>query len=285
MRIFSVLVFFTFISTFGFSNVDIVYRPNDVLKDDSIKVKKRPAKTFYDTSAIFRENWENQLTFSYKTKSFKASKTICFTDSIHGYSYPIEKRMTSGFGKRHHSHHNGIDIPLNTGDKIVAVFDGKVRYAKYNSGGFGNLVIIRHVNGLETYYAHLSRIKVKPNQIVKAGQVIGLGGNTGRSYGAHLHFEVRYQDKPLNPEMIFDTQDFCLREDVAMVGELTQKRTIQHRSNEQFDMASTNIYRIEKGDTLSKIAQKTGKSIDELCDLNGISRSSVLQIGQKLRIN
>src|SRR5690606_7989624 len=153
------------------------------------------------------------------------------------------------------------------------------------NGGFGNLIIIRHVNGLETYYAHLSRIKVKPNQIVKAGQVIGLGGNTGRSYGAHLHFEVRYQDKPLNPEMVFDTEGFCLREDVAMVGQLTQKKTVSHRSNEHFDIASTNIYRIEKGDTLSKIAQKTGKSIDELCDLNGLSRSSILQIGQKIRVN
>ena len=285
MRIFSALTFFAFISSFSFASNNATYMWNVSFKEDSLKSKKRSTKTFYDTSAIFRENWDNNLTFSYKKKSYKASKVICFTDSIHGYSYPIEKRMTSGFGRRHHSHHYGIDIPLNTGDKIVAVFDGKVRYAKYNGGGFGNLVIIRHVNGLETYYAHLSRIKVKPNQVVKAGQVIGLGGNTGRSYGAHLHFEVRYQDKPLNPEIVFDTEGFCLREDVAMVGELTQKRTVQHKSNAQFDIASTNIYRIEKGDTLSKIAQKTGKSIDELCDLNGLSRSSILQIGQKIRVN
>ena len=210
MRIFSALVFFTFISTFNFASDHTTYRWNVSFKEDSLKSKKRSTKTFYDTSAIYRENWDNNLTFSYKTKSYKASKVICFTDSIHGYSYPIEKRMSSGFGRRHHSHHYGIDIPLNTGDKIVAVFDGKVRYAKYNNGGFGNLIIIRHVNGLETYYAHLSRIKVKPNQVVKAGQVIGLGGNTGRSYGAHLHFEVRYQDKPLNPELLFDTDGFCL---------------------------------------------------------------------------
>lgn len=285
MKFFIALAFITFISSYSWASVPSLFQLKETYKEDSLKPTRKTSKSFYDTSAIFRENWDNHTTFSYKKKSYKASKVICFTDSLHGYSYPIEKRVSSGFGPRHHSHHYGIDIPLKTGDKIVAVFDGKVRYAKYNNGGFGNLVIIRHVNGLETYYAHLSKIKVKPNQLVKAGQIIGLGGNTGRSYGAHLHFEVRYQDKPLNPEILFDTEDFCLREDRAMVGELTGKRTVKHRANDQYDLANGNIYLIQKGDTLSEISQKTGKSIDELCAMNGISKSSILQIGQKIKIN
>lgn len=251
---------------------------------DSIK-----KMSFYDTSSIYTNDWKVNITFAYNDKSYKASQTIKFTDSIHSYSFPIEKKMTSPFGKRGRSFHKGVDIPLHTGEKIVAAFDGKVRYATYNNGGFGRLVIIRHTNGLETYYAHLSKIKVKPNQIVKAGEVIGLGGSTGRSYSPHLHFEVRFRDKPINPENIFDVHDFCLLNEEAMVGELILKNGHKHHIHtptlsKEF-LAKGTVYSIKSGDTLSKIAARNGTSIDALCSLNGMDRNSILQIGQKIRVN
>ena len=122
-------------------------------------------------------------------------------DDIHkDFDCPVQGIVTSRYGYRKGRYHNGIDLNLRTGDTVKAAFSGRVRYAKWNDGGFGNLVIIRHHNGLETFYAHLSKHLVAPDQEVKAGEPIGLGGNTGRSFGAHLHFEVRFYDAPMNPE-------------------------------------------------------------------------------------
>jgi len=253
--------------------------------EDSILKQESKLISFYDTSTIFTENWLVNITFAYADKSYTASKKIYFTDSIRGFAYPIEHPMTSPFGKRHSSYHKGIDIPLRTGEKVVAAFDGKVRYAKYNNGGFGRLVIIRHANGTETYYAHLSKIRVKANQIVKAGEEIGLGGSTGRSYSPHLHFEIRYHDRPINPENIFDSEDYCLKNEVAMLGTLILDKSPKTKPiiTEEF-IANGSIYSIKSGDTLSKIAQRTGMSIQDICSLNGIHRNDVLRIGQKIKV-
>ncbi len=253
--------------------------------EDSILKQENNPIYFYDTSTIFTENWLVNITFAYADKSYTASEKIYFTDSIRGFAYPIEHPMTSPFGKRHSSYHKGIDIPLRTGEKVMAAFDGKVRYAKYNNGGFGRLVIIRHANGTETYYAHLSKIRVKANQIVKAGQEIGLGGSTGRSYSPHLHFEIRYHDRPINPENIFDTESYCLRNEDAMLGTLILKKS-HHVSpiiTEEY-IANGSVYSIKSGDTLSKISQRTGMSIQDICSLNGIQRNDVLRIGQKIKV-
>lgn len=282
MKSISSFLFFSILSlnSFGFSNQNQI--ENDTLKPES----KSAEEAFYDTSSVFTEDWIINQTFSYSNKKYDVTKGLALVDSIHSYAFPIEKKTSSPFGRRHSSYHKGIDIPLKTGEGIVAAFDGKVRYAKYNGGGFGNLVIIRHINGLETYYAHLSKLKVKPNQIVKAGELIGLGGSTGRSYSPHLHFEVRYRDKALNPEKIFDTEAYCLRNDETLVGELMQNSRARkhHHIDEEF-LAKGTVYSIKSGDTLSKIAARSGTTVSELCTLNGLSRSSVLQIGQRIRVN
>lgn len=119
------------------------------------------------------------------------------------FTMPIEGVVTSRYGWRRGRAHRGIDLDLVTGDNIKVVMDGKVRFAKYY-GGFGNCVVVRHNNGLETIYAHMSKILVKPNDYVYSGQVIGKGGNTGRSYGSHLHFEARYKNHAIHPEYLFD---------------------------------------------------------------------------------
>lgn len=246
---------------------------------DSLKRNKRVS--FYDTSHVYTNHWVENVTFAYSGERFNSKNLLQITDSIHGYAFPIESETTSGFGRRHGGYHKGIDIPVSSGTKIIAAFDGKVRYAKYNGGGFGNLVIIRHPNGLETYYAHMSKIKVKVNQVVKAGQLIGLSGNTGRSYAPHLHFEIRYFDVAIDPDKVFDLNHYCLRKDQTSIAELMApkgsiKRSIPLKS------ADHEAYAVQSGDTLSKIAHKYGTTIEALCELNGIQRNSILQIGQKI---
>lgn len=100
--------------------------------------------------------------------------------------------------------HKGIDVKVYIGDTICAAFDGKVRVVNYDANGYGYYIVIRHSNGLETVYGHLSKQLVKINQIVKSGEPIGLGGNTGRSTGSHLHFETRLCGMALNPSYMFD---------------------------------------------------------------------------------
>ena len=125
-------------------------------------------------------------------------------DDLTQFKSPVTGKVLSKYGPRRRRNHNGVDIPLRPGEPVYATFDGRVRYAKYNTGGYGNLVIVRHRNGLETWNAHLSKLNVKPNDYVKAGQVIGFSGNTGRSRGPHLHYEMRYQDQTFDPEFIVD---------------------------------------------------------------------------------
>jgi hypothetical protein len=152
-------------------------------------------------------------------------------------------------------------------------------------------VIVRHVNGLETYYAHLSKLKVKPNQVVKAGELIGLGGSTGRSYSPHLHFEVRYNHHAFDPEKIFDLENFCLKQEEAMVCDLFSKSrgSNKEHAHEKTEISTANlktgtVYSIKSGDSLGKIARKYGTSVSTLCRLNGISQNTVLQIGQKIQV-
>jgi murein DD-endopeptidase MepM/ murein hydrolase activator NlpD len=167
-------------------------------------------------SPVYRNNWDTTQIFAYKNvepSSLPSTIELQLIDDLSGFHYPYMKSVISPFGprgRRGHKH-QGVDLPLRIGDPIYATFDGKVRYAKYNSGGYGNLVIVRHANGLETWYAHLTRCNVEPNDWVKAGQVIGFGGSTGRSTGPHLHFEVRYSDLTFDPQFLFDFPNGLLK--------------------------------------------------------------------------
>jgi murein DD-endopeptidase MepM/ murein hydrolase activator NlpD len=220
-------------------------------------------------------------------------------DSIHtDFVMPFDGYVTSRYGYRKGRYHNGIDINLNTGDTVRACWSGKVRYAKWNNGGFGNLVIIRHYNGLETFYAHLSKLMVAPNSDVKAGDVIGLGGNTGRSYGSHLHFEVRFYDAPINPEEIIDVANKTVKDQNLFVHKGIFRPGAKPSDYYQGDGHGTEVasvakpvsnstrkyYRVKSGDTLSEIATKNHTTITKICQLNGIRRTTTLQIGRQLRV-
>ena len=214
-------------------------------------------------------------------------KTVVIPDSFRidmtGFCMPTSNtKITSKFGPRRRRMHNGLDVKVYIGDTIRAAFDGKVRMVKYERRGYGKYVVIRHDNGLETVYGHLSKQLVKEDQYVEAGEVIGLGGNTGRSTGSHLHFETRFLGQAINPALLFDFE----KQDVVADSYLFQKGKNRYRSGRTSAIASNGdvqYYKVRRGDSLSRIAKRTGTSIDALCKLNKISRRATLRIGQVLR--
>ncbi len=198
---------------------------------------------------------------------------------------------TSHFGPRRRRFHYGLDLAMHTGEPIYAAFDGVVRFSKYNSS-YGHLIVIRHDNGLETYYAHLSKRHVTPGTRVKAGEEIGLCGNTGRSRGSHLHFEIRYNGNAINPENVISCETRTLitptltltRNSFRKVAKPGLSNTSSSRSHAGNYSSDGKYYKVRTGDTLSRIAKRNGTTISKLCKLNGLKESSVIRPGQKLRI-
>jgi murein DD-endopeptidase MepM/ murein hydrolase activator NlpD len=224
--------------------------------------------------------WINSTVNPYKIDVSKIQDTITF--ELCDFVYPLPKPMhiTSKFGFRRGRSHNGIDMKLTTGDTVVAPIRGMVRITGNNGRrkGYGNFIVIRHYNGLETVYGHLSKILVKENQVVEAGELIALGGNTGRSTGSHLHWEIRYLGNPINPE---DVIDFENRRPIMDVYYMHKQKTFEH----VIEQAKARYWTIKKGDSLSKISKRTGVSIKRLCALNKITTKTILRIGRTIRYN
>ena len=189
--------------------------------------------------------------------------------------------VTSKYGPRRRRMHKGIDLKVQKGDTIRAAFSGKIRIRNYERRGYGYYLVIRHPNGLETVYGHLSKFLVERDEIVKAGQPIGLGGNTGRSTGSHLHFETRFLGQAINPAEIIDFENSAPHQDVFVFRNVKingRKSNIYTSSNNQMV-----YHRVKSGDTLGKIARMYGTSVSELCRLNGLKSTSTLRIGQSIR--
>lgn len=234
----------------------------------------------YPAFGIYPE-WSNDYAHSYKNVVLPDSFKIDLSE----FCMPTTNtKITSKFGPRRRRMHNGIDVKVYIGDTIRSAFSGKVRVVK-NQGrrvGYGKYVIIRHENGLETVYAHLSKQLVKEDQYVEAGEVIGLGGNTGRSTGSHLHFETRFLGQAINPALLFDFE----KQDIVADSYLFMKgKNRYRRNNSSYASANGDVqyYKVRKGDSLSRISQKTGVSIDRLCKLNGITRRTTLRPNQVLK--
>ncbi|MBK6754847.1 MAG: peptidoglycan DD-metalloendopeptidase family protein [Flavobacteriales bacterium] len=217
----------------------------------------------WNTSSIFGHHDQNAA---------MAPVDLDLSHAACDHAMPICGKVNSPFGPRHGRMHYGVDLDLETGDAVVAAFAGMVRIARYHKS-FGNVVVIRHPNGLETLYGHLSRLSVDVGEMVEAGERIGLGGSTGRSTGSHLHFEVRYLGRPIDPAMVYDIPE----------GELVSRQL--HLSAKSFEAPATaaRYYRVKRGDTLSAIARRQGTSVARLCKINRISARSTLRIGQTLR--
>lgn len=193
------------------------------------------------------------------------------------WSPPLENmRVTSNFGFRAPRWHYGTDIGLSVGDSVRSMFDGIVRIKKNDPSGYGLYVVVRHKNGLETLYGHFSKQLVEVGDEVRAGQVIGLGGSTGRSSGPHLHLETRYMGTALNPEDVYDFKSNALRHETVIITPANfsylkeTKKVVYHR--------------VRSGDTLSRISQRYGVSIAQLKRMNKM-RGTSIRVGQRLRVH
>ena len=251
---------------------------------------------------IFEKYWDTQGLFPYREvdmSSMPSSVVIELLDSVTGYHCPYQGNVhpRGKYGPRRPPQPPGIDLPLRTGDPIYATFSGRVRISEYNRGGYGNLVIIRHDNGLETYYGHLSERLVEPNQWVEAGQVIGLGGSTGRSTGPHLHFETRYYGQSFDPERLIDFKSGMLCRDMFLLkksyfsihskaGQDFEDEIANEEQDkkEEAEKAAMRYHTIRQGDTLGALARKYGTTVGNICRLNGIKSTTILRLGRKLRV-
>lgn len=197
------------------------------------------------------------------------------------YTFPLGgSKINSDFGWRKSRFHSGIDLDLEVGDNVYASFDGIVKRSDYVSG-YGNLVVIKHFNGLETYYAHLSKILVMEGDTIASGDKIALGGNTGRSTGPHLHYEIRYRGAAINPKYLVNFKDADINSEVFYLKKEHFKPTTTAGTT---TVAGKKYYTVKKGDTLGKIAARNNTTVSKICKLNGISSKKVLKPGQKLRV-
>ncbi|MBR1389537.1 MAG: peptidoglycan DD-metalloendopeptidase family protein [Prevotella sp.] len=267
---------------------------------------ENPAADLYD-------EWDTEMTHYHNANSVLPDTA---TIDLRGFCMPTPSRViTSNFGARWGRQHKGLDIKVYIGDTIRAAFSGKVRIVKYEAKGYGKYVVIRHYNGLETYYGHMSKQLVKEDQEVRAGDPIGLGGNTGRSTGSHLHFETRLCGVALNPALMFDfrnqdvTGDFYTYRRNKYAAESAQATRLRGangnyaNSTGRFDtdeddddeMAiaapeasftpEIHFHKVKKGETLQSIARKRNMTIDALCKLNHIGKNIRLMPGQILKYN
>ena len=245
----------------------------------------------------FHDYWDSDKVNPYKGVVLATPFKIQFDQAT--FTHPIDGyiEVTSRFGRRRRRPHRGLDINLETGDVVRSVLPGKIRFVGYSSG-HGKTVVVRHANEVETVYAHLSSYGVKENDIVSEGQVIGLGGNTGRSTGSHLHLEVRYKGTCIHPEYVFNFDGSQTIRGTELWVSNAWKSPRFHSAYRQSQFtpllteadavaaqkAEPKYHRVRKGQTLGHIAGRHGMGISELCRLNGISRKSILRIGQRLRI-
>lgn len=254
-------------------------------------------------SADLYANWDNK----YAHRATELPET--YKIDLRHFTMPTTSRViTSNFGSRWGRQHKGLDIKVYIGDTIRAAFSGKVRIVRYEAGGYGKYIVIRHNNGLETIYGHLSKQLVEENQEVRSGEVIGLGGNTGRSTGSHLHFETRLCGVALNPALMFDfraqdvTGDYYAFNKQTYDSESTNATRLRGKqdsstyasSNSSDDYATNkrttsgltdqiSYHKVKKGETLDRIAKKRGVTVEKICKLNHITKTMRLRPGQILR--
>ena len=276
--------------------VDRKMKAVDTLMLKSVTVREEmenPAAELY-------EDWNN--IYAHRATELPESYRI----NLKHFCMPTPSRViTSNFGYRWGRQHEGLDIKVYIGDTIRAAFSGKVRMVKYDGRGYGKYVVIRHNNGLETLYGHMSAQLVEENQVVRAGEPIGLGGNTGRSTGSHLHFETRLCGVAINPALMFDFReqdvvgDSYLFRRASYKAESTEATRLRGKvgngsysredvvgaSGSQGDNINGEVlyHKVASGETLQSIAEKHGVTVDAICRLNHIRKTMRLRPGQILR--
>ncbi len=269
--------------------------------------------------ALFEE--EEEPEFDIYTEGWNSKHVNCYSGvkvpqtaqiDVSSFAMPHKGYITSPYGyrRRFRRMHKGVDLKVNIGDTIRAAFDGRVRIKNFERAGYGNYLVLRHTNDLETVYGHLSGFLVDEGQYVKVGDPIALGGNTGRSTGPHLHFETRYMGYAINPCAIFDFANQTTHTDIFTFDKNTYQkaRNFDPKANSAYAQqylrenpnkpyvkskssgkttntrATSSTYHVRKGDSLSKIASRHGTTVAKLCRLNGIKSNAKLSIGQRLKL-
>lgn len=255
---------------------------------------------FAQDKDVFDSNWDSVSTNPYKMQyaDMPLSWTLWLVDSLGQYHCPYQGDIhyRGKFGVRRGRRHQGVDLPLKSGTPIHAAFTGRVRVSK-TMGGYGNIIIIRHENGIETFYGHLSKRNVETGDWVNAGDVIGLGGSTGRSTGPHLHFETRYQGFAFDPQWLINFQTgelrhrlFILKKKYFDIYSNYAQDFEDEWKNEEEDKAedaakaAMRYYKIKSGDTLGAIARRNGTTVSALCKLNNITPKTTLRVGRTIRV-
>jgi murein DD-endopeptidase MepM/ murein hydrolase activator NlpD len=269
---------------------------------DSIQLQKLlESEEIENPAASLYQDWNN--VYAHQATALPDS----FLINLRGFCMPTDSRViTSNFGARWGRQHKGLDIKVYIGDTIRAAFTGKVRIVRYEAKGYGKYVVIRHNNGLETIYGHMSKHLVREDQDVRAGDPIGLGGSTGRSTGSHLHFETRLCGVALNPALMFDFRNQDVTGDTYLFRRSTYSRESAQANrlrgvsgsaaaNETASASSskrsvasvqnTRLHKVKKGETLFAIARKRGTTVDELRRLNRLGKNPRLLPGQILKYN
>jgi murein DD-endopeptidase MepM/ murein hydrolase activator NlpD len=243
--------------------------------DDDL-MENHPADDLYNSI------WTRERLNPYQTPPSALPDSIYIDCSE--FTFPMsDTYITSRFGPRWHRMHYGTDLKLQIGDSVRAVFSGKVRIVDYEPHGYGNYIVIRHNNGLETVYGHLSQVLITENQEVKAGELIAYGGSTGRSTGPHLHLEFRYMGNAFDTEHLVNYDNRVILDDVLLITKdkmfryMVQAKNLANRPRSKY-------YTVRRGDTLSKIAARNGVSVRTITKLNKISTTSKLKAGQRLKI-
>lgn len=284
--------------------IDTLDTANEFIKvilygDNTWQYYKTPG--FQQVAGVYDEYWDTSAVNPYMSiprDSLPSQWTIWLVDSLDQYRCPYQTKVhhRGKFGPRRGRRHQGVDLPLKTGDPVYATFTGKVRMSKY-LGAYGNVIVLRHDNGLETFYAHLSKRHVEVGDWVNAGDVIGLGGSTGRSTGPHLHFETRYKGYAFDPQWLIDFENGILRHRLFVLKQKyfsiysnyeqdfeDEMKNHEEDQKEDAEEEAKRYYTIKSGDTLGRIAINNNTTVSELCRLNGITRTTTLRIGRRIRV-
>lgn len=284
--------------------------------DERLKIVLRDDNTWYyiknleivANDDVFTTNWVTDVINPYtdiELHSLPLRSTLVLDDGVSRWTCPYKTKVFSRFGYRHGRRHQGVDLPYPKGTPVKAAMDGKVRASMYASG-YGNLVIIRHENGMETFYGHLSERKVKAGDWVYSGDIIGLGGSTGRSSGPHLHFETRVKGFAFDPEWIADYESGELRANVFVLKRtylnpssryvpesldeeedvyVAEQKILEEEQRIAAEQAAMKWHSVRSGETVSAIARKYGKTIADIKRLNPKLNVDRIAVGQKIRVN
>ena len=310
-------------SSFSKMHNDLLAKQNRVKDQIRVQEAQKYAADLYEECEpepdIYTEGWDSDLVNCYKDANVPNTKVL----DVRHYVMPVKGNyVTSHYGYRPQfgRTHKGIDLRSAVGDTVYSAFSGRVRLTRFERGGYGFYVIVRHENGLETVYGHLSRFLVKPDQYVKAGQPIALSGNTGRSTGPHLHFETRFMGYAINPEAIFDFANRCTHTDSYTFSKSTYTKARDYapskryaaskksateekeaakakpaKKEQQQPVASTkkstkesredsrSTHKVREGENLTKIAAQNGLTVAQLKKLNGLTDDNV-RVGKVLRV-